>query len=78
MSFKSKVEVIARPLRKAEASCDTTTVLPRRTPCWSANERRDVSSPSPLPSDHLLGCREGLIIQQALVAHQSACAAIVA
>ena len=46
VSFASSVVVMETPFRISFAACDATTVLPRSTPCWSANEKRTSSSAS--------------------------------
>src|SRR5215467_7763598 len=46
VSLARSVVVMEQPLRIAVAASVATTVLPRRMPCWSGNDRRTVSSPS--------------------------------
>src|SRR5690606_11319517 len=45
VSFASRVVVKPTPLRMALPSSSATMVLPRRMPCWSANERRMTPRP---------------------------------
>jgi len=45
VSLASSVVVIVQPLRITAAASFAITVLPRRMPCWSANDRRTTSSP---------------------------------
>ena len=57
VSLRSSVLVTVTPLSSAAFTSDTASVLPRRTPCWSAKENRTAFSSVEVHAAHLLCLR---------------------